>query len=119
VNKVFRVAPSAEGWDPRGWLSSPDEGKRLVAYALLYARPRADLLEEIINSVTQIENTRFGQYWALRAIGKNLAGRTSREVSPSAVQHLRDWKRWSLTPGGDRYYEVSRILKQLNDTQSS
>jgi 2-polyprenyl-6-methoxyphenol hydroxylase-like FAD-dependent oxidoreductase len=54
-------------------LSSDDRGRRVAAYAWLYARPDADASRLLAQTLTTgHEDTDFGQYWGLQALQRCL-----------------------------------------------
>ena len=59
-------------------LDEEDDGRRLFAYAYLYARPEHKLLPELVRSVTDIEKQPFGQYWGDTGHRSNHSKRPSR-----------------------------------------
>jgi hypothetical protein len=89
-------------------------GKRMLAYAVLYAHPRqfADLLKPLIESAADVESTRFGQYWGIQAIGRIISEMERSKISPTLVNALKKLYK-QLPPASGRRYEVSRILKGL------
>jgi hypothetical protein len=92
------------------YLLSQDGGERIAAYSYFYAQPSAGAAPEITYSLTNVENKPFGQYWAIRALGRTT------ETYPQAVQRLVPiWKDFlaRLPVGTDRYYELSRIIDSL------
>lgn len=71
------------------------------------------MLDKLVFSVTQIEDKPFGQYWGLQSIGKVIGSRNGQKISTRIVQQLREFLA-KLQPGTDRYYELSRTLKELS-----
>lgn len=95
-------------------LNRNDGGVRLIGYAALYVRPVFSLLESLVVSVTALEDKPFGQYWGILAIGSVVGNRqTNEEVDPAIIKSLSGYFS-SLQPGTDRYYELDRILSELN-----
>jgi hypothetical protein len=111
VGEMISLAPSVPGPTVTPLLTETDGGKRLFAYAQLYARPDSQLLPELVRSVTQLEDKPFGQYWGIQAIGRVI------QAAPDAANsQTRDTLRGFLTKlkkGTDRYYELSRIMQAL------
>lgn len=96
--------------DWSSYLLSQDGGERIAAYSYFYAQPSPSAAPEITYSLIHVEDKPFGQYWAIRALGKIA------ETSPPAVQSLVPiWKEFlaKLPVGTDRYYELSRIIDSL------
>jgi hypothetical protein len=93
-------------------LREKDGGKRLLAYAATYANPNSELLNALVEAVTNLEDTPFGQYWGIQATGRVIGMMGRNHISESVVNALRDFLK-RLKPGTDRYYELSRILTGL------
>ena len=88
-----------------------DRGKRLSAYAYLWARPDYARLESLVDSVMKIEDKPFGQYWGIQAMGRVIASRPPRtKIDLRVLGKLRSFLS-QLQPGTDRYYELQRILQ--------
>lgn len=113
VRQMIDLTPRLQNCDVEAGLKDSDRGKRLGAYAYLYARPDFSKLDKLVLSVTQIEDKPFGQYWGLQSIGKVIGSRNGQKISTKIVQQLREFLA-KLQPGTDRYYELSRILKELS-----
>ena len=114
VSQMISLAPELNNIDIRSTLNEVDGGNRLIGYAFLYKIPNYDFINELVRSVTQIEDKPFGQYWGLQAIGKTLEGRNEKEVPMEIVNSLENFKN-RLRKGTDRYYELSRILRDLGE----
>jgi len=112
VSKMITLAPELDNIDLQATLNDADSGKRLIGYAFLYKIPNFNFINEIVRSVTQIEDKPFGQYWGLQAIGKTLEGRGGDDVPMELVSSLENFKN-RLRKGTDRYYEISKILRDL------
>jgi len=114
VSEMIAIAPSLPNAMVGPLLKEGDGGKRLFAYAHLYACPDAPLLPELVDSVIENEATPFGQYWGLQAIGRVI------QASPESVHSaVRDKLRRflpQLKRGTDRYYELSKIMKSLDES---
>ena len=111
VRQMIELAPQLRNF-PIGQAlkEATDRGKRLAGYAYLYSVPEYQRLDELIDSVTQIEDKPFGQYWGIQAIGRILEMKGSSDVSATAIQGLRHFHE-SLEHGTDRHYELRRILR--------
>ncbi|MEK6373619.1 MAG: hypothetical protein AABO58_13085 [Acidobacteriota bacterium] len=107
VNEMIDIAPSAKV-DVRKWLFSDDRGQRLAAYARLYKAPDPTLADALVQSVTSKEDKNFGEYWGIRAIGKN-----SEHLSEASVNSLRA-RLQQLKPTTDRYAELRRVLADID-----
>jgi hypothetical protein len=112
VSKLIRPSAGLSSDDIRRALKEADSGQRLIAYAALYARPKPDLLEDLVASVTVIEDKPFGQYWGILAIS-SVIGMKQNQVPVVLVKALQDFLDHKLAPGTDRYYELSRLLASL------
>lgn len=117
VRKMADLAPYLhETFDVEGALrEKKDRGKRLSAYAYLWARPAYARLESLVDSVIKIEDKPFGQYWGIQAIGKVIGSRPPKaKVDLRILSTLRGFLS-QLQPGTDRYYELSGILREFED----
>jgi hypothetical protein len=111
VGEMISLAPSVSSATISPFLLEADGGKRLFAYAHIYARPDPQLLPDLVRSVTEQEDKPFGQYWGIQAIG-----RVIQAAPDTANSQTRDILRKFLTKlkkGTDRYYELSRIMQSL------
>jgi hypothetical protein len=112
--EMIALAPSLPSAIVSPLLKEPDGGKRLFAYAHIYALPEPQLLPDLVHSVIEKEDTAFGQYWGIQAIG-----RVIQAAPESANLEIRNMLRSFLTKlkkGEDRYYELSRIIKSLDES---
>jgi hypothetical protein len=109
-SKMASLAFRVDNFDVRKRLKDTDPGYRLAAYAYLYSRPDASLLDALVESVTRIENKPFGQYWGIKTIGKvlDLADPIPKEIISNLQEFLLKLKR-----GTDRYFALSTILNEL------
>ena len=93
-------------------LSSDDRGRRVAAYAWLYARPNADASRLLVRILTTArEDTDFGQYWNLQALQRCLQladPDTAATLKPELGRFLP-----RLPPNSPRYHELSDLLQQL------
>ena len=115
VRRMIEASRSLDTLDVVSYLGSKDRGKRLAAFAWLYSRQRPDtgLLDALVNSIVNIEDRPFGQYWGLQALSR-LLGRTDRQhLSAETISRLRRLL-GKLRPGTDRHYELSRILESID-----
>jgi hypothetical protein len=95
-------------------LTEEDDGKRLSAYAYIYARPEPQLLSELVASVADRETKPFGQYWGIQAIGRVIQTKPG-SIDAQTRNSLRSFLT-RLKKGTDRYYELSTIIKSLDDS---
>jgi hypothetical protein len=109
VSRMLSLAPLLSNYDVTSELKQGDRGRRLGAYVFLYARPEPRYLQDLVSSVTQIEDKPFGQYWGILAIQKVLGGIA--DPVENTKQELRRFLA-KLKPGTDRYYELSKILQE-------
>jgi len=110
VRKMIASAPGLPNFDVEAQLEG-DGGRRLFAYAYLYALPDLHCLKALVHSLVYVEDTPFGQYWGIEALGK-LLGKADGALSPSIMDELRDFLH-RLGRGTDRYYELKRLLPEL------
>jgi len=95
-------------------LMGDDNGKRLFAYAYIYARPDPQALPDLVRSVTGTEKQPFGQYWGIQAIGRVIQSAPD-SANLQIRKSLRDFLT-KLKKGTDRYYELSKIVKSFDDS---
>jgi murein L,D-transpeptidase YcbB/YkuD len=93
-------------------LSSDDRGRRVAAYAWLYARPDAGATRSLAQTLTTgYEDTDFGQYWNLQALERCLQladPDTAATLKPELERFLP-----SLPPNNPRYHELADLLQQM------
>lgn len=93
-------------------LSSDDRGRRVAAYAWLYAKPDADASRLLVRTLTTgREDTDFGQYWNLQALQRCLPladPDTAATLTPELERFLR-----TLPADNPRYHELSDLLQLL------
>ncbi|HVF44674.1 MAG TPA: YEATS-associated helix-containing protein [Pyrinomonadaceae bacterium] len=112
IRQMSGVAPSLQEFDASALKETANRGRRLAAYASLYAMPDFQLLPELVESVAGIKDEPFAQYWGILSIGKVIGGRDKSQVPAQVVEQLRQLS-VSLSAGTDRKHELSRVLKQL------
>ncbi|WP_143645193.1 hypothetical protein [Streptomyces antioxidans] len=91
------------------WLTSPDGGLRLAAYARLYAVPDADALAALTDAVVK-EPLAFSQYWGIHALDKVVDAVGVEDVPPGVVRRLEDCR----PRGGDRVALLRRLTAKLH-----
>ena len=89
-------------------LHSEDRKSRVAAYAYLYANPVSARIVELVDAVA-VEDTRFGQYWGVRALHRQV------EADPSALD-AATWRRLehlvtTLEPASDAADELRQLLR--------
>jgi hypothetical protein len=92
-------------------LQSRDRGVRLAGYAYLRSRPDPRWTTELANSVIDIEDKPFGQYWGLRAVLTQCEA-DSTALDGETRRRLVDVLQPRIPPGTDR----ARLLRRLLDT---
>ena len=93
-------------------LSSDDRGRRVAAYAWLYARPDASASRLLARTLTTArEDTDFGQYWNVQALQRclQLADPDTAATLKSELERFLP----RLPPNNPRYHELSDLLQQL------
>jgi len=114
ARQMMTTAVRLENFEVQGWLSSADGGRRLGAYAYLYARPQTEALSALVTAVVDRENTPFGWYWGIMAIGKLVRATDPparpKDTLPRLVELQAKLER--ERPGSDELYELSRLLKE-------
>jgi hypothetical protein len=111
IKEMMDIVPSLTSFDISQALKESDNGKRLVGYAYLYARPDYQFLGELVDAFTT-DPTPFGQYWGIQALGKILELRPNEEIPLNIFKKLKAYYN-QLGKGIDREYELSRILPEL------
>lgn len=108
--------------DLPGYLASPDPGRRLAAYAVLYrhADTAAHFAERLARSVYDDESRAgtgipFCQYHALRALRKMVSAQPD-AISPRALEPLQGMLD-ELGPKSDRAGEIRRILRKVAEAR--
>jgi hypothetical protein len=110
--EMISAAAALPHYDISAGLADGDRGKRLFAYAFLYARLDFTKLNELVHSITSVEDKAFGQYWGIQALRKVIASRGSSAVGEDTKEDLRTFLK-KLEPGTDRYYDLSHVLDGL------
>jgi hypothetical protein len=108
VSKMISTLQGVKGFDVTSYLHDKDRGRRLAGFAFLYANPDPQRTSELVDTLL-VEDKPFGQYWALRALRKQL------DTDPSALDRdtrsrLEAFLR-ELAPGSDRAIELQRVLQ--------
>jgi hypothetical protein len=112
VREMIDLVSSLPELDVVPLLRSNNSGMRLAAYAYLYASPNPQHLSELVSSVTALEDTPFGQYWGLQAVGRNLGARLGDRTSEDLYRDLTAFAD-RIPRGSDRDYEVRKIITQM------
>jgi len=94
-------------FDVTAHLGSEDRGRRLAAYAYLYANPDPRRAQELAAAL-MAEDKPFGQYWAIRAL-RQLLARDRDALDLNTERSLRALHA-QLLPGTDRAYELAAAL---------
>ena len=89
---------------------------RLAAYAAVYANPRPECFDPLVQSVikysarnrSETDNPPFGEYWGIEALERVLAVAQPR---PELLNRLRDWAS-TIERGTDRWAAMARILQR-------
>lgn len=114
VRRMINLSPQLAQFDVYGYLDSEDRGKRLAAYAYLYANPKYVDFEKLVDSVriTIRDYEAFAQYWGLQAISKNLPQKEDKPLSPKVISRLKYFGPM-LPRGTDRDYLLRTILSEI------
>ena len=113
VGEMIALAPSVPNATVVPFLYEDDDGKRLFVYAHSYADPQPQMLPELVRTVTEKEDTPFGQFWGIQAIGR-IVQAAPESVDLQVRSALRKFLA-TLQRGTDRYYELSKIVSSLDD----
>jgi len=109
MGEMVKLMPHLPGYDVARALQDSNNGRRLSAYASLYAEPQQDLLLPLTDALLTTETTAFGQYWGIITIGKLIALQTQDEIRETALAKLQTLYS-KLDPDTDRHFELKRIL---------
>ena len=90
-------------------LSSPDRQTRMAAYAYLYASPDPARTTELVDAVT-VESTRFGQFWAVRALRRQVQADPS--ALDAATRRRLEGLAATLDPETDGAEELRQLLRE-------
>ena len=90
-----------------GLLASTDRKARMAAYAYCYANPDPAWVPLLVDAVTA-EGERFGQYWGLRALRRQVQAGPSALDEP-ARRRLEQFAS-SLAPESDGAEELRQLL---------
>jgi len=111
VRHLTILAGKLDNVDWFRYLHSHDGGERIAAYSYFYSRPHSEAASALTHALTTVENQPFGQYWAIRALAR-IAEKYPSSVRPqlSRLKELLE----GLPARTDRYYELSRIINNLD-----
>lgn len=112
VGRMMTSAAQAHTLDVPTALCSDDPGVRLTAYAWLVVRPEPQYVGELIDVLTGHEESKFNQYWAIRALNALVEENDPEVVSPARRAQLQEFTD-AQPPASDRRYELTRALKTL------
>lgn len=115
MGQMISAADSGASIPLEAALQGGDLGRRLAAYAVLYARPDAAYAIPLVNSVIEVEPKPFGQFWGLRAIARLIEVAAPEAIDLNTARRLKEFRR-HLPPASDRMFELRRILEQLGLT---
>lgn len=107
--RLVRTTQRLADPDLEGWLTSPDGGLRLAAYARLYAVPVPDALTLLADAVVK-EPLAFNQYWGIHALDKVVDAVGIEDVPPGVVRRLEDCR----PRGSDRVALLRRLITKLH-----
>lgn len=111
VRKMVDTIQDLSAIPVQEYLKDADDGKRLAAYAALYAKPEGSFIEPLIEALAT-DNKAFNQYWAIQAIGMVMANNSGIKPSAEAMEKLKTYYQ-SLQDGWDRKYELRKIFPDL------
>lgn len=114
LRRMIALVGTLQDFDVASYISDTgkDGGKRLMGYAYFFNQPDLSLLPQLVESVIKLEQTQFGQYWGIQAIGKVIAARGTSTIDGAIIKQLQDFN-VTLNPATDRSTELKNILKQL------
>jgi hypothetical protein len=111
VRDMIALADHLPGFDWSRNLESPDRGERLAAYSFLYKKPTESAGIPLVDTLAKVEDKPFGQYWALRALERQL-DRIDCNSAKIIKDELDSFVTKSLQPATDRYI----LSDELRDT---
>jgi len=114
LSQMVQAAKTTSKFDVSSALRDKNPGKRLAAYAWLISKPDPTQVGDLIKTLVAEEPTRFGQYWAIQALARNLGARGAADINPEYLKKLRDFYE-KLEPGVDRKYELSKIFPEFKN----
>ncbi len=109
LGEMISASASLPLTDVAAFLKDGHSGNRLAAYAYLYARPQPSLFSDLVCAVTDVEDTSFGQYWGIRAIG-HAVQQDCTLLTPQSRRRLRELMNL-LSPSTARYRALEGILR--------
>ncbi|WP_424705462.1 hypothetical protein [Kitasatospora acidiphila] len=112
VAELIKLAPQLADFDIAGALGSADGGRRLTAYARLYACPEGDFLPTLVAAAAE-EVVSFSQFWALRAIDAVIDAVGPGNVQLGTVRRLRSCLAGLPQSAVDRAHLLRAILGRL------
>ncbi len=113
MTQMREVARSLSESTMLPWLKDPDPARRLAAYAFFYEKPDFTQLDALVESVMNPDNKPFAQYWGILAIQRVVGSRGRTPVAQNTKVTLKRFVS-ELKPGTDRHYELSRLIKGLD-----
>jgi hypothetical protein len=113
MGQMIALAPGLQAFDVRGALKSKDQGRRLAAYACLYARPQPDMLGDLVAALTEKQQQAFLTYWGIQTVGRILQTCPPGGFPPEIRLQLREFLQRGLTKGTDRHSLLSRLLREF------
>jgi len=117
ISKMISIAPYVRDFDVEKNLNESAPGKRLLAYAYLLARPDPKILMPLVNTLTQLENKDFNQYWAILAVEKIISISDMDKLDPAIYRKLQQYLQ-ELPYGTDRFYELSGIVESISKAKT-
>ena len=112
VSQMMRESGNLSPDQVRKALADKDRGQRLIGYTALYKLPNPALLDDLVTSVTSIEDKPFGQYWGIQSIGAVIGKADQNQINLAVTKKLEAFLS-RLETETDRHYELSRILRAL------
>lgn len=108
--RLVAVTPRESDFDATLALRSQHPGIRLAGYAYLYAHPQRELLEVLVDVLTDREHAAFSQYWAIRAIALVVESEGPDALSATAAGKLMKFCR-QLSPDSARAHTIIRLFR--------
>lgn len=109
--QMTAAAAGVQDFDVKDYLSSSNEGNHLAGLAYLFAKPRADMLDRLIDSIAQEKRAAFNQYWGLKTIEHILE--SGGRLSPQDSDRLRGYMKGLTSNDRDRYRLAEDILRRF------
>ena len=111
MGKMLAVARQMQRFEYESRLKSSSPGERLAGYAYVHAHPTGEKAEPVVRAILSVEDTPFGQYWALRAL-RRIASSQGAAAFVALCLPLRTYGA-GLKKGTDRSREFEHLWREV------